>query len=469
MTDQLSRLTQLVHSKLQLLGFSSPRESVIRALIDTAHLASLRTEEGRFVRGSLTFADPRKPDIDPPLTRRADYPDFTRFRRRLPLTVEILVKLSRAIDKWCGSIVAYGTTRSNLVAWAVVDQLVHQNVRLNREGEGGAANPGILTITMDAVGDLSIYHGILFLGGLRQGHLVTHENNALRSDMVAARVTPALKPAASSIARVLGRSREKADVPDRLFSEWSNTLARLCIGLRRLSTGGAFLISPSPIWARLDVIQPFPYRRLGDSLTLRVLDEQYRRMQLPKVRLWHLDSVPKKLVTELALAEADAEDRERELTGAVRIVTSLAAVDGLVLLDPSLRVIGFGVKIRSESSIGNVYDGLDFLRRGTQAKRIDPSRFGTRHGSMLRYCRADRHALGVVVSQDGHVRLIMRVGQNLTLWDNVQLLDYEYDVRRYDRESRRGREYRNRRRQKEKRGYTRMPKTIEELMCSRTK
>src|SRR5258708_26589563 len=112
------------------------------------------------------------------------------------------------------------------------------------------------------------------------------------------------------------------------------------------------------------------------------------------------------------------------MTGAGKRVASLAAVDGLVLMTPTLSVAGFGVKIGSTPNVMTVYDGAGFSRRGTHARKIDPSRFGTRHGSMLRYCAQDRNALGIVVSQDGYVRLIMTVQNSLVFWDNLKLLDH---------------------------------------------
>jgi len=45
-----------------------------------------------------------------------------------------------------------------------------------------------------------------------------------------------------------------------------------------------------------------------------------------------------------------------------------------VLLEPSLRVIGFGVKIISGASLGAIYDGRDFALKGTRARRVDASR-----------------------------------------------------------------------------------------------
>jgi len=441
-----------------------PRTQVLHTLIKTAYLASLRTEEGRFVRGSLTFSDPQFPDIDPPLLRRANYPNFTMFAHRIPLTVEVFAKLSRAIDQWSGSIAVYGTNRSNVVVWGVVDQIVHENVRRNRESRGGFNNPGILTITVDAVGELSIYHGNLFLGGVRQDQLIIRMDDALRSEMVAARVLPTLAPLASRIATALRTPKESSLLLRKLFEQWSDTVARLCIGLRRLGTGGAFLISPSPIDDLLDVSHAFSYHRLGQTVILRVLDDAYLSNTHQQVFNQTSSQVPITFLKEITLAEADSDDRALELTGAVRLVTSLAAVDGLVLLGPTLTVIGFGVKIKSESKLGKVYDGPDFTRRGKRAKIVDLSSFGTRHASMLRYCRADNHALGLIVSQDGHVRLIMSAGRYLTLWNNIQLLDYQQDFQRYAKNSRRIREHRKRNRRKTELGYTLMPKTLRALL-----
>jgi len=314
----------------------------------------------------------------------------------------------------------YGTKRSELFIWGVVDQQVHKNVRLNQEAQVGYSAPGIVTINIEGVGDVSVYHGNLFLGRLRQNQLITRENDVLHSEFMARRLVPALEPAVISIARVLNMDQEF--VSGFLIEEWATTVARICIGLRRLGTGGSLLITSTPSRNMLDVVHRFRYRRLGDATILKVLDDQY----LSKIEQDNVDTSG--MPNEHMFAEADAEDRAEELTGAVKIVTSLAAVDGLVLLDLKLGIVGFGVKIKASKKIGAVFDGADFARRGTKAKKIDVSQFGTRHGSMLRYCQADRNAIGVVISQDGHTRLIASVRRNLTLWDNVKLLGYEHDV-----------------------------------------
>jgi hypothetical protein len=99
------------------------------------------------------------------------------------LTVQTLVKLACAIDRWSASIAVYRTRRNEIVAWGVVDQLVQQNVRWHRgSSEGYFANPGLLTVTMDGIGDISAYHGNVFLGGLKAQTFITRENDALTID-----------------------------------------------------------------------------------------------------------------------------------------------------------------------------------------------------------------------------------------------------------------------------------------------
>jgi hypothetical protein len=422
MPELIARLAKTIDGRLKTIGCERPSLSVLKVLLDTACHATLRTEEGRFIRGSITYAHPQPRPEDGPATRRADYPGLWPLGRRVALNVERLVKLSRAIDMWSGSIGVYGTKAKDVHIWGVVDQLVQSNVRLNLEAESGFHNPGILYITMDGVGDLTIYHHNIFLAGLRGHQLLIREYDALGAGMVSERILHHLKRPAEAIQLVVGSEESQEG---NLINAWINTVYRICIGLRRYGTGGTLLITPSPHLDQLDIGYKFNYKRLGDAVILNVLDGEYREACKQRIHDEESDGVvPYTTVLESSLAEADAEDRQSELTAAVKVVTSLASVDGLVLLSPLLHVQGFGVKIKTGGHVGIVYDGGGFKQRGVQAKKIDPSRFGTRHNSVLRYCRVDKNAIGVVISQDGNVRIGMSAGRSLVLWDNVKLLGY---------------------------------------------
>jgi hypothetical protein len=302
------------------------------------------------------------------------------------------------------------------------------------------------------------------LGGLKAQTVILRENEALGSKIVFEYAFDALAPFATAIARVLDNGEDEADVLMDIVDMWVTSIARLCIGLRQRGTGGAFLLTPKPIKRVLQVKHPFAYSRLGDAAILRVMDEKYLSdvKDAQYALIERGDAVPADLVTEASRAETDAKDREEEMTGAVKLVSSLAAVDGLVLMTPTLSVVGFGVKIGSTPNVTTVYDGAAFSRRGTRARKVDPSQFGTRHGSMLRYCAQDRKSLGIVVSQDGYVRLITTVGNSLLFWDNLKLLNY------YDFSTQAASFYKKqgkpRSQQSTVLGYTDVPKTIDRLM-----
>ncbi len=259
---------------------------------------------------------------------------------------------------------------------------------------------------MDGVGEISAYHEDLFLGGLREHQIVTSENNALGSTMIRNRIAPLFDGSASHIVRVLSGSVDAQVVTMELFAMWSSTIARLCIGLKRLGTGGAFLLTPRYDRRCISLGRSLMYRRLGDALVLNILDRAYLSLVEDRYSA-ECDSGTVDALTayDRALAETDADDRSSELSGAVKFVTSLAALDGVVVMTPELKVVGFGAKIGSAPAPSSVYDGADYSRRRTAARKVDVSAFGTRHGSILRYCGLDRQALGVIVSQDGHVRV----------------------------------------------------------------
>lgn len=83
---------------------------------------------------------------------------------------------------------------------------------------------------------------------------------------------------------------------------------------------------------------------------------------------------------------------------------------------------------------------------------------------MLRYCQADRKAVGIVVSQDGHTRVIASVGRSMTLWDEVKLLGHQVSVRSYARMMREWREGRASEHIPYTRGFGPMPKTMAALL-----
>jgi hypothetical protein len=196
-------------------------------------------------------------------------------------------------------------------------------------------------------------------------------------------------------------------------------------------------------------------------MILGVLDRVYA--SIVQEVLLDRDTIDFNDFVEGSSAETDEQDRVQELTGAIKLVSSLATLDGLVRLSPTLEVLGFGAKITASGKIGDVYDGRDLIRDARVPKRCDVSRFGTRHGSMLRYCARNKEAIGIVVSQDGNVRVILNDGSRMWLCDDVRLLDHDEDISGWIRERAAYRSARGSDKASPELGYTSMPKTLQAL------
>lgn len=114
------------------------------------------------------------------------------------------------------------------MVWGIVDQLVATNVRRHHEGAGGFDYPGVLTILVDGVGALSVYHRDVFLGGIGADALILRHSDALHSESLKDRVTPHLSPIAKAIAGVL---REQTKARSKYLTRTSNhgrTPSRAC-------------------------------------------------------------------------------------------------------------------------------------------------------------------------------------------------------------------------------------------------
>jgi hypothetical protein len=112
------------------------------------------------------------------------------------------------------------------------------------------------------------------------------------------------------------------------------------------------------------------------------------------------------------------KDAEHALTGAVRFISSMAGVDGLVLLSSAFAVEGFGVEITTKQEVSALNVATSPSGESTP---LNKSHYGTRHRSMFRYCSANPGSLGFVVSQDGDIRAITSIRGRLTIFENVKI------------------------------------------------
>jgi DNA integrity scanning protein DisA with diadenylate cyclase activity len=85
-----------------------------------------------------------------------------------------------------------------------------------------------------------------------------------------------------------------------------------------------------------------------------------------------------------------------------------------------MRVLGFGAEIIATSpSLSTVKEALD--PTATKTFNVPLERFGTRHRSAMRMCSSFDECIALVVSQDGPVKVLKRVGGDVVMWNDVTL------------------------------------------------
>ena len=109
------------------------------------------------------------------------------------------------------------------------------------------------------------------------------------------------------------------------------------------------------------------------------------------------------------------------LEGAIALVALLTRVDGAVVMDTDLRILGFGCEIITNKGYPKLFIVRTSRAHRSRSTRVSADSFGTRHRSIFRYCTAVPGSVGFVVSQDGPVRAVTMAKNCLVMWANIGL------------------------------------------------
>jgi hypothetical protein len=161
-----------------------------------------------------------------------------------------------------------------------------------------------------------------------------------------------------------------------------------------------------------DAVENFLY---FDEMSMRASEVNRKSLDLEAVE------IPSSDFLDEIVSEDEKQDSTFELDGAIWFVSLLTRVDGLVLLSSDLTVRGFGVEINVPDVPPQIFRARDVHATVARLERVDYEALGTRHRSMMRYCAKVPGSLGLVVSQDGGVRVMTSNRGRLVVWESIQL------------------------------------------------
>jgi hypothetical protein len=113
---------------------------------------------------------------------------------------------------------------------------------------------------------------------------------------------------------------------------------------------------------------------------------------------------------------AHLEKLEQAVFEQSRVIANLTAIDGAVVLDKQLGLLGFGAEVSAElPAPARVWRALD--TEGCARNADDIENVGTRHRAAYRFVAHHPDGLAIVISQDGGVTFVANRDQEIVFWE----------------------------------------------------
>ena len=422
-------LANAVLNKINGLKTSSPlpTEKVLNNLFENLFYASLKTEESDFTKVTITLINEENPDPKPPKRVVKDRWNFIRFEEKIDFDVKNIVKLSKAADPWSSSLAVDFDSKGELFIWGLIDQSVHYQNYLHYESDSGPEQPGLFQTSITAIGTLSVILDYDLIATLKQNILISNYVDVFKFGKVSEIIKSHSQNLRNEIDLFLKKyPDEESEFWDSQVSNiWTKTLSRILIKIQNYSHGGSFVITNEKK-NDFDIKHNIQYDRIYNALQNLIKFSIKYNSYSNLIYDEHLDDddveeIPIGLYLDESISNNSKKESSNELKGAIRFVSSLSCIDGLVVLDNNLNVKGFGAVVKKIKLPNEVYISKTARFIDKNLQPINPNYFGTRHRAMFSYCWKNEGSLGFVVSQDGDIRAITKIGDKLIIWENIKV------------------------------------------------
>ncbi|WP_437287499.1 putative sensor domain DACNV-containing protein [Sorangium sp. So ce406] len=333
-------------------GVAVPTEGMLRNLLETLYHASLATDEGRPVRLAVCFSRPQLRPTELSFVRRRQF-DVAELARLAPILHErdVAVGIAQYAGQW--------------EIWGIDFAACFGPVFRSSE-------PGSIAFYSDGKPVLQFVRG-QFLEA------------AVNIESIGQMFESAVENLIGDVD--LGKYHGVIDPKFYYAEPMYDLLTRLAAG----GHGAALIVVPGPT----DASEHAPWCDLVNI-----------KYPLVHHSLWPWLRMSTRELTVLS-PSIEVADARRVVKAWPAHVSSLAEVDGALLMDDHYGLIGFGVEIVARSEVTQV--------RLADGRKAQIDGYGTRHRSAIRLCDAYPGAVSFVCSQDGGVKAIRRVGRDVEL------------------------------------------------------
>lgn len=410
-------LEEMVMQVHDLLAGSvdGPTREEIEAVCNVLYASSLLKEEGRVVRARLILAPP---DAFSSAEESPTGANVVRFERPQPLTSHSIKGLSPAASFFHSALGIWPDRDRGFRIWGIINTGPRWlNLVAGGRKSVGEVMPYPIIHVRDP-GWLLFYYGYSLLAEWRgrdffgprmdvfQSRLLHERFAGHRLEFVQGLIECCL-PGTLSVAVY-------ADVSHLISLQFVKRIINL---VRSSGHGGSLVFIPQSPEASGWIDCKFPLASDGDVSRFRKLLHAMIR------RLGELcepgASADEAWQVFRNHSDTQLDRLEESFFELARLLSDLMQVDGALVLDQSLRIIGFGGEIRVDRNVLAVSHAQDLEGRHVTPWNVQSD--GTRHRSVYRLCSVEPKMLGFVISQDSHVRMIANVDDAVVFWQHSMI------------------------------------------------
>jgi len=404
-----------------------PEPRILRKLLDICYHASFKTEENRRIKFQVAFcektiiADEYKEDIPSKI-------HSIEFNKPREFNVKELLRLAPATDP-SSVIIGVSSDRvkeGDLIIWGLIHVGSSWSKLLRYESMYGIPHPNVLTITSNEPGELSISRRGIIILDLRHGTVYNPIDILIQSGPIMDFFENGKSQLYREICDRLKVKQYSRKISERIFpiEMYINYLEDILYNIQKQGHGGTLIIIPdsvkldsSIIKNQLSIKYPCIHSKGWDYL-LEYLELAYLKANIEKALSKPKIKKPKKLYSLNEELNDQIVQWNDAIKDSTKFLASLAGVDGAVLITDRLKLIGFGVEIKTKvSNLKKVRVAKD--SSGEIKTEISIEEFGTRHRSAFRFCAKNEDSIIFVFSQDGGITAVKQNESKLVTWPNI--------------------------------------------------
>jgi hypothetical protein len=404
-----------------------PEDKVIKKILDICYHASFKTEENRRIKFQIAFCE--KTIISDQY--KEDIPDQIHsivFNKPREFNVKELLRLAPATDPSTVliGISLDGSKNGDLIIWGMIHLGSSWSKLLQYESMNGIPPPNVFTVTSSEPGELSVSRRGIIILDLRHGNVYNPIDILVQSGPIMDFFEGGKCQIYQEICGRLKVKQYSRKISERIFpiEMYTRYLEDILFNIQKQGHGGTLIIIPDSVNVnsptlknQLSIKYPCNHSKGWDAL-LEYLELSYLKGNIEKAilrpkgrKLKKIYSVNEDLNNSIILWNNVMKD-------SIKFLSSLAGVDGAILITDRLKLIGFGVEIKIKSSkLQKVQVARD--SSGKIQGEISIEDFGTRHRSAFRFCDRNKDSVIFVISQDGGITAVKKNESNLVTWPNI--------------------------------------------------